>query len=732
MTGAGDRDRRVEPYLRFLEAATRVAEELVRPQWFEDGSSFWLRRGSPAETTFVCVDAGTGSVEPLFDVARLRVALRDVLGYEPPQAGVPFSEFVFEAGERAVRFAIDGRGFRLDLTSYEVVAVPVEVPGRGDPTPETLRTSVFGGVLPLREIPSPDGNWLAGLQDHNLYLRCTADGRIEFITTDGVAGYEWDLQGTDFVGARPAQWSPDGLWLATTKCDSRTVLQTPILHWLKRTEEVEWTPYTRVGGPMVQTELYIVDVPAHRPIRVGGDQLDQLIGLLGWNSRAEFMFLRASRDLKTRSLEAADPATGENRTVFTETSTGVFNYSSWATCCELLPSGSGAIVCSDRDGWRHLYRYDLDGRCTRLTGGDFPVLALAGVDEQDGWVYFSAHAEPGIHDTQLYRVDLDGGNFARLTEHDGHHAVQLSPSKRSFIDTHSSFTRPPRVELRATDGTHIQVLAEADVGVLVDAGWTAPEEFIVRAADGESELHGVLYKPPGFDPGKRYPVIDSLYGGPQSKTVQATFADLGPRGIGQALAQLDFITVTVDARGTPERSARFQDVAYGNFGRHEIPDHVAALRELARERPYMDMTRVGLTGGSWGGYMTIRGMVLAPELYRVGVAIYPVADLYDHWAAPIEPVMGLYHTNPDGYGYASSTRLVNNLRGKLLLVHGTSDLNAPFSSTMKLVDALFRANKPYDLIVIPEENHALTPAAQAYVNTARADYFLTHLLASAS
>jgi dipeptidyl aminopeptidase/acylaminoacyl peptidase len=723
-----DRELRVERYLGFLRAAARADEELVLPRWLEDGSSLCLRRGSPADRSFVRVDSQTGSVDPLFDIARLRATLLDALGHEPPHSGVPFSEFSFEGGERVVRFSVDGRSFRLDLTSYELLAAAKETAGRGDASPRLLRTSVFGGAPPLREVPSPDGSCLAGLQDHNIYLRFAADGRMEFITSDGVPGHEWDLQGTDFVSAAPARWSPDGLWLATTKCDSRMVLRTPILHWLKQTEEVEWTPYTRVGGPMVQTEMYIVDVLAHRPVRIGGDQRDQVIGLLGWNSRGEFMFLRATRDLKTRSLEAADPATGEHRTVFTETSNGVFNYSSWPTYCELLPSGDGAIVCSDRDGWSHLYRYDLDGRCTQLTSGEFPVLTLAGVDEQEGWVYLTAHGEARIHDTHLYRVGLDGGNFTRLTEHDGHHTVQLSPSKRSFIDTHSSFTRPPRVELRTTEGAHVHTVSEAEVSTLTEAGWTPPEEFVALAADGETELHGVIYKPPDFDPAKRYPVIDSLYGGPQAKTVQPTFVDLGPRGVGQALAQLGCITITVDARGTPERSARFQDVVYHNFGRNEIPDHVAVLNELARDRPYMDMTRVGITGGSWGGYMTIRGMVLAPDLFTVGVAVYPVADLDDHWAAPIEPVMGLHHTNADGYEYASSIRLAASLNGKLLLIHGTSDLNAPFSSTMKLVDALFRANKHYDLIVMPEENHALTPAAQTYVNNARGSYFLTHLV----
>jgi dipeptidyl aminopeptidase/acylaminoacyl peptidase len=255
-------------------------------------------------------------------------------------------------------------------------------------------------------------------------------------------------------------------------------------------------------------------------------------------------------------------------------------------------------------------------------------------------------------------------------------------------------------------------------------GWRDPEEFTAKAADGVTDLHGVLYKPFDFDPAKRYPVVEFIYGGPQRTNVGRTFGFTAGGGV--ALAQLGFITFVVDGRGTAERGKAFQDVAYRNFGRNEIPDHVAVLKQLGAARPYMDLSRVGIMGGSWGGYMTIRALLLAPETYHVGVSTAPVGDLYDHHAGAIEGYMGLVESNREGYDYASSLRLADRLRGHLMLMHGTSDVNATFSATMKLADAFTRAGKQYDLRVFSELNHSVTGIFDYWQETTRR-YFVAHL-----
>jgi dipeptidyl aminopeptidase/acylaminoacyl peptidase len=296
-----------------------------------------------------------------------------------------------------------------------------------------------------------------------------------------------------------------------------------------------------------------------------------------------------------------------------------------------------------------------------------------------------------------------------------------------FVDTYSTPDQPQVVELRNSDGKLLQTLSKANIDRLAEIQWKEPEEFVAKASDGKTDLYGLIYKPFDFDPNKQYPVIDFIYGGPQVKVVSHSFGGGLWDVLPHAFAQPGFIVITVDARGTPDRGKAFQDVVYGNFGRNEIPDHVAVLKQLAAQRIYMDMDRVGIMGGSWGGYFTVRGMLSAPDVYKVGVATYPVYDLYDHRAGPIEPYMGLPQNNRDGYEYGSSLKLVANLKGKLLLVHGTSDVNATFSATMKMVDALMQADKPYDLIVFPESTHGLTGRARSYWLDAARRYFVEHL-----
>ncbi len=361
-------------------------------------------------------------------------------------------------------------------------------------------------------------------------------------------------------------------------------------------------------------------------------------------------------------------------------------------------------------------------------------MQFVAVDEKEGWVYFAAHGDPArAYDQHLYRVNLEGKDFTRLTEAPGFNEVQyrrldFAPSKRFFLNTHSSVERPPAVELRTADGTLLQTLSKANIDALRELEWKPPEEFVVKAADGKTDIYGVLYKPYDFDPSEKYPVIESIYAGPQSRFIPWFMPDIPS----QALAQLGFVVFNVVGRGTPGRGKEFQDVVYGNFGRHEIPDHVAALKQLAEKRPYLDLGRVGIYGGSWGGYFTIRAMLLAPDVYHVGVASAPVVEPFTH-GNRIEMYMGPPWENKEGYEYASNLRFAHQLKGKLLLITGTSDLSGSFSQTMKMVEALISAGKPYDLIVLPEQDHSVAypilsvTDVQTYWGEAIRRYFQEHL-----
>ncbi len=709
-------------YYRYLGFASLVKGGSIEPHWMADGSSFWYAEGVPDKTIIYKVDPKSNTKEPLFDNERLRQALTPLLRHEPPYKGLPFKEFTFINEEKAIKFSVEDREFICQLDTYKITPVPgLSKEEKSRTAPRVIRKKLYPSAPGVMEILSPDGRWFLGAKDNNLWLRSTYDGRSEQLTTDGIKDYEWNVQG--------AKWSPNSFKLAATKVDIREMLRVPVVHWLKPTEEVEWVPYVKAGGPMPKTEIFTVDILSKRQIRVDtGDRTDQHLSIVAWRPDGSgLLFTRAHREWKKLELIAANPRTGATRVILTETSKTFIGGLGKTHIPFFLEDGKKFIWLAERDGWAHLYLYDLEGKLiSRLTKGSFPVVRVVAVDEKSGLVYFIAHAEKRLYDTHLYRVNFEGKGFMRLTEATGQHDIKFAPSREFYLDAHSIVDRPPAVELRSADGTLLQTLSKANIDALDKLKWSPSEEFIVKAADKETDLYGVIYKPYDFDPNKKYPVIDHIYNGPYRTQVPHTFTDR--RGLWpQALAQLGFIVFLVDGRGTTERGKKFQDVAYGNFGRNEIPDHVAVLKQLAEKRPYIDMSRVGMFGGSWGGYMTTRAMVLAPDVYHVGVSIYPVVDLYDHNATAIEYYMGLPQNNRKEYEYASSLRLAGKLKGKLLLMHGTSDVNATFSATMKMVEALIRAGKPVDLIVLPELDHSLSGKSGRYIMEAVRRYFQEHL-----
>ncbi len=731
-----DQSAREEMYHRYLEFPSYVKGGSIEPHWMADGSSFWYAEGAPENTIMYKVDPRGNTKTPLFDTARLRQAMAEVLGHEPPDQGLPFDKFTFvDESEAAVKFTVENIGFVLQLDTYAIARATIfskEEEMRF--APRAVRKGLFAHWHPVMEVLSPDRQWFAGVKEHNLRLRSTHDTRSVQLTNDGIEDFEWDVEG--------AQWSPGSFRLAVTKVDYWKVPQIPIVHWTGRAEEVEWMRWRKAGKPLPQTELYIVDIRSKRKVRVDtSEEPDQYIEIVGWRpDGSELLFLRTDRTLKRMFLMAANPTNGAVRLILTETQeTFVIGlevyYVGWAKFLRpftWLDDGKRFIWISERDGWNQLYLFDMDGTLIRqLTAGDFPVIKVVAVNEEAGRVYFTGHGDKERpYDTHLYRVDLDGKSFTRLTEATGQHDIQFAPSKEFFLDTHSSLDRPPVVELRRADGTRLHILSNANIDALQDLRWTPPEAFVVKAADGKTDLYGVLYKPFDFDPDTRYPVLESIYAGPQMTFVPVTFADwrvIHP----QALAQLGFVVFQVDGRGTPDRGKAFQDVVYGNFGRHEIPDHVATLRQLADERPYMDLSRVGILGHSWGGYFAIRALLLAPDVYQVGVASAPAVAM-SGFSRSIEPYMGLPQNNKEAYEYGSNLRLAGNLKGKVLLIHGTSDDDVPFSETMKMVEAFTRVGKPYDLIVLPEKTHAIGSDIAAgdprsYIREAIRRYFQEHL-----
>jgi YD repeat-containing protein len=589
--------------------------------------------------------------------------------------------------------------------------------------PRVLRPGFLANTPPVRELPSPDGRWFATEQADDLWLRDAASDRLVPVTQDGRPDYRWDIE--------RAGWSPDSTVLMVTRVDTRGVERIPVVHWLENTERVEWFPYTRTGGRYPRTELYAVALDERTPVRVKLP-IEELfwISLAGWSSSGEPYVMTADRFDKTLSLFSVDTRTGAARKVVEEhqdTFVHGIRLDHIRNNVFQLP-GSELVWFSERDGWRHAYRYDANGELiNRVTIGEFEVERVVGLDQETADLFVLAHSDPGRpYDIHLCAVGLDGSGFRQVSTDPGIHRAHLAPGGGLLVDNHSSLHRPPQSDLLRVDGSKVATISTADLAAVRDLDLGTVEEFTATAPDGRTILHGTLWKPPGMDRTARYPVVELIYAGPQSVLHAREFRQ-AEAILALALAQFGLVVFCVDGRGTPERGKAFQDVVYGRFGQHEIAEHSAVLDQLLEAHPYMDGTRVGIVGGSWGGYMALRALVTAPQTYHVGVCIYGVGDLVDHMAQAIEPYMGDSNENAHGYEQASSLGLLHRLRGKLLLVHGTSDVNATFSATMKIVDRLIEEDKPFDLLVVPEMAHAMIGKGREYAVARVVDYLATNL-----
>ena len=660
-------DDREEAYARYLNIRQYVRGDRVEPHWLEDGDRFWF------------VDRGTG--------------------------------------RRSQRRLVDPRSDTVgDLSSREARSLPLV------PQPAPRRTL----PPPAEPFPAPDGSRSVRNVAGSVLLELADGSASEMLIDEGRDEVIWSVTG-------PA-WSPDGRHLAVVQVDTRQVHEVPIVDYSEALEKVTMARYAKTGDAMGEMDVFVVDVDSGRRVRLdAGADRERYLFFVGWRKDgSEVLFLRLSRRADRLDLMAADPETGTSRVVLTErqeTFVGGLDFivGGWVDQVTPLADGERFLWLSERDGWRHVYLYDFEGRLIRrLTEGEFPVLRVAAVDEERERVYFTANGEERLYDTHLYAVGLDGRGFTRLTDTVGHHAVELSPSNRYFVDTHSTPSRPTVVELRSVDGERIRVLSRAGTEGLEELGWRPGEEFVVKAADGETDLYGVLYRPYDFEPTRSYPVVEVIYQGPFITMVPHTFVSPNPLSIlARALAQAGFVTFIVDGRGTTGRSKAFQDAVFKRIGQVEIPDHVATLRQLGASRPWMDLDRVGIFGHSWGGYFALHAMLTAPDTYHVGIASAP-GDLTE--APPInEPYMRLPADNPEGYARGSNPGLAANLEGKLLLVHGTADTNAPFSTTMRMVAALVEAGKPYDLLVYPQASHSFQGRLRLYNFDALLRYFREHL-----
>jgi dipeptidyl aminopeptidase/acylaminoacyl peptidase len=537
-------------------------------------------------------------------------------------------------------------------------------------------------------------------------------------------------------------WSPDSKKLATQQQDEREVgemylVTTAVGHPTLRVSKFP------LPGDKVMAMLHrvVIDVDSGKVTRLQMDPdfhratLGDDISMNDYNwspDGTKLALASVSREHKQVWLRVADTTTGAVRTVFDEkVATQFESRTGW----RVLWATNEVIWHSERDNWGHLYLYDLEtGKLkNRITSGDGPVMQISRIDEKARTLWFGANGREKGQDPyfrHFYRIDLDGKNYASLTPDDGDHQIQLSPSGRYVVDTWSKPDVPPSVALRDRDGHLVIPLEKADISKLLARGWKPPIPIRMTAADGKTDIYGLLFRPTNFDPAKKYPVVNNVYPGPQTgSTGSRSFT--AARGDRQALAELGFVVVTIDGRGTPGRSKAFQDAYYGAMGRdNTIPDQIAGMKELAQKYPWFDISRAGIWGHSGGGFATTTAMFRFPDFFKAGIAESGNHDQRtneDDWG---ERYQGLVVKNADGidsYEVEANQNFAKNLKGKLLLAHGTMDTNVPPYQTMLVADALIKANKDFDLLMLPNANHGYG-AQSAYMMRRRWDYFVKWLM----
>ncbi len=596
--------------------------------------------------------------------------------------------------------------------------------------PVVVQPGLFSYSPPIFESVSPSADWLAGTDtEGDLYVRA-AGSQEKRIIARADAPWRWDVEG--------AAWSPDGRRIALERIDDHDVPRIPIVDWTDEHETVKNIPYSRVGETLPREQIAIVDVASGHTTHIRHGSDDPYIRIVGWSADGRSLrLLRADRLLKHVDLLSADAATGAVTAILHEGSNTYIvglkfldGYESQLDSLHLawfLDTRGEFLWTSERNGFRHIYLYGANGHLIRPLTTMLPGLVhrIMAVDEERGRVYFTASTDT-LHPyrQQLYRVSLDGGAPLELTEAGTIPRVELSHSMDSIAVLRLGVPGLFQVDVLDADGANAHTTWEADLGVLKESGG-APEVVWSLAADGKTRLRSMLFEPVHFDPGKSYPVIEYIYGAP---TVKAVPDQLRLPWFWQMrlLANDGYIVVVTDGRGTPGRGKKFQDFAYGRVGQVEIADHAAVLRELARDRPYMDLSRVGIMGHSWGGYFALRALFVEPKLYKVAHISAGALDL-PRFRVAIEPYMGCLPADcPEAYARGKSSPLIPKLEGPLSINQGTADDDVPFSDAMKLVHSLEASAKDFELTIYPGAGHMVmtSPQWQARMR----DFFRRHLV----
>jgi len=704
-----------------------------RGGWIEKAPRYWFRVSVKGGFEYRIADASSRKIAPAFDHARLAEALAKASGEKADPLNLPFSPFPplsFAPDGKSVEFAAGGFRYSCDLRTYECRKLgPVEPRGRGGmsmwergPAPEAASKDVK---------PSPDGKWEAFIRNYNVCVRAKAaagaDGpkgspQEHILSRDGSEG--------DYYTFGSLAWSPDSKKLAAYRL--RRGFHR-VVHYVESSPADQLQPkhhtmeYAKPGDALdiERPVLFHVDTKTRLAVDDALFPNPYQMSRLAWrkDSRA-FHFEYNGRGHQVYRVIEVDAATGAARTAVNEQASTFIDYSGKKFRHD-LDDGREIVWMSERDGWNHLYLIDGATGAVKnpITIGEWVVRSVDKVDEEKRQVYFRAGGfVPGQdpYFVHAFRANLDGTGLVRLTEEDANHTMTYSPDMAFFVDTWSRVDLAPTTVIRRTvDRAPVLTLAKADLSALLDAGWRPPEVFTAKGRDGRADIWGIIFRPTDFDPAKTYPVIEYIYAGPHSAHVPKSFQAYSNM---RALAEMGFIVSQCDGMGTSHRSKAFHDVCWKNLGDAGFPDRVLWHKAIAAKYPSYDISRVGIYGNSAGGQNSLGAMLFHPEFYKAAVSS---CGCHDNRMDKIwwnEQWMG-WPVGPE-YGASSNVDNAHRLEGQLLLIVGEMDTNVDPSSTMQVVDALIKADKDFDLLVIPGGGHGM---GGAYGERKMFDFFVRAL-----
>lgn len=694
---------------------------LTNANWFKNNSGIWFVAYSKNQKTYKTVSFKKKKVEDLFDHQRFAYSLSELVGEDIKSSDLSLSNIERLANEDLL-FRYKGKDYTLDIKSYEISLVEKENQKRNDPF----------------ESKSPDGKWIAYSKNYNLYIRSTETDREYQLSTKGKKGYEYaswygwydTMEGEN--GDRPKRffvnWSSDSKWISANIVDTRNAEKMYLLDWSKDDlYKPKLVSYYR-GSPgdttMVHLTPVFFNVATKKEVKTNlprGTHINS-VGVNWMKASGKLIASYPERGFLKETVKLIDLNTNTEKTLIEETSdTGIDNFE-----FRLLEEQQKIIFLSERSGWRQLYTLDLKtNEVTHLAKGNYYVNSIEYVDEKNETIYFLASGKEegnNPYHQQLYKVNFKG-KLTLLTPENTHHIINFSKDGSYFVDNYSTIQIPTKTVLRlAKNGKILVQLTEADVSDATSRGWKAPETFSLTAKDGKTTIYGAYWKPTNFDDSKSYPIIDATYTGPHTQRFPKSFNGIFSN---QSLAELGFIVVQVDGLGTSGRSKEFHDHSYKNMG-NNLEDHVLAITYLANKYSWIDGNRVGIYGHSAGGYDTGRALLAFPDFYKVGVASSADHDFRMEKAWWPE----MYQGWPVDESYEEVSNITNakNLKGKLLLTHGGLDDNVNPSATFKLAEALIKADKEFDLLILPSQRHGYTGVHRLYFLKKRWNYFVEHLL----